>query len=120
MKTVLIIEDDSFLVDAYKAKMTHAAWRVLSATNGQAGYELAVAEKPDVIILDLIMAGLTGLETLKLLKSAPETKDIPVMVATNIDQEDSQQRAQELGAADYFIKSNVSIGDLLKKCESYL
>ncbi len=120
MKTVLIIEDDSFLIDAYRVKMTHSPWRILTVTNGDEGIEKAKSEKPDLIILDLLMPGMTGLEVLKKLKQDKVTKGIPVIIASNIDQDESIKAAKKSGAVDYFIKSNISIKDLFKKCEQYL
>lgn len=119
-KTILIIEDDAFLVDAYKVKLSSTPWKVLTVSDGNVGYEMALEEKPNLIILDLFIEGLTGLEVLKKFRENPKTKNIPIIIATNVDQDETIEQAKKLGANDYFIKSNISIGDLISKCERYL
>lgn len=119
-KTLLIIEDDAFLVDAYKVKLMHSPWKVVTAANGNVGYDMAVKLKPDLVILDLLIEGMTGMDVLKKLRETPETKDVPVIIATNINQDESLQEARRLGANDYFVKSDISISDLMTKCEKYL
>lgn len=119
-KTILIIEDDTFLVDAYKVKLSSSPWRILTATNGNVGYNTAVAEEPDLIILDLLIEGITGLDVLKKIRENAKIKATPVIIATNVTQDESMQEAKKLGANDYFIKSDISINDLVKKCEHYL
>ncbi len=119
-KKILIVEDDAFLVDAYKVKLASMPWKIITTTNGDAAYDITVKEKPNLIILDLLIEGLTGLEVLRKLRSSPATKDVPIIVATNVNQDESVNKAKELGANDYFIKSNISIGDLVKKCQDYL
>lgn len=119
-KTILIIEDDTFLVDAYKIKLASSPWRILTAINGNDGYAMALKEKPDLVILDLLIDGITGLEVLRRLRLAPETKSTPIIIASNVSQEESIDEAKKLGANDYFIKSDISISDLFKKCNKYL
>lgn len=119
-KTILIIEDDTFLVDAYKIKLASSPWRILTAVNGNDGYAMALKEKPDLVILDLLIDGITGLEVLRRLRLAPETKSTPIIIASNVSQEESIEEAKKLGANDYFIKSDISISDLFKKCNKYL
>lgn len=119
-KTILIIEDDAFLVDAYKVKLSSTPWKVLTVANGNTGYEMALQQKPDLIILDLLIEGLTGLEVLRKFRDNPQTKNIPVIIATNVNQDETIEQAKKLGANDYFVKSDISIGDLIAKCERYL
>lgn len=120
-KKILIVEDDAFLLDAYQMKMTgQTDWDVSIAADGEAALASAKSIKPDLIILDLLLPKKPGLDVLKELKASASTKKIPVIVASNIDQKTVVQQAIDLGAADYFIKSDISIGDLIKKCQAYL
>lgn len=119
-KTLLIIEDDAFLVDAYKVKLMRSPWKVVTAANGNIGFDTAVKIKPDLVILDLLIDGMTGMDVLKKLRELPETKKTPIIIATNISQDESIKEAKRLGANDYFIKSDISISQLLEKCEKYL
>ena len=120
MKKILVVEDDSFLMDAYKVKLQQSKYEILAAQDGESGFETAKKEKPDIIILDLILPKMSGMDVLRALKEEPSTKDIPVIVASNLDQEKTMSEAKGLGAVDYFIKSNISINDLIAKLENYL
>lgn len=119
-KTILIIEDDAFLVDAYKVKLSGMPWKVITAANGNVGYEMAIEQRPNLIILDLLIEGITGLEVLKRIRDNSQIKDTPVVVATNVNQDETALQAKKLGANDYFIKSDISIADLIDKCKQYL
>lgn len=120
MYTILVIEDDSFLMDSYKLKLQQANYDILTAKDGETGLKLAQEQKVDLIILDLILPKLSGIDVLKQLKAGEKTKQIPVIVASNIDQKDMIAQAKQLGAIDYFIKSNISINELIDKLSHYL
>jgi DNA-binding response OmpR family regulator len=120
MQTILVIEDDTFLLDAYQVKLQQAKYRIVGAKDGREGLELATGEQPDLIILDLIMPVMSGLEVLKRLKEQEATEKIPVIIASNIDDEQVIKQGMELGAVDYFVKSNISINNLIDKVDQYL
>ncbi len=108
MKTILIIEDDINLVEMYQAKFSMEEFNVLTASDGAEGVAVALEEKPDVILLDILMPKVNGFEVLKQLKESPESRDIPVIVYTNVGTAESDERrdlAFSLGAADYLIKA---------------
>lgn len=108
MRQILIIEDDINLTELYQAKFSMEDFQVLTAADGAKGIEAAVAEKPDIILLDILMPNVNGFEVLKELKEHQETKDIPVIVYTNLGTTDSDERRElafSLGAADYLIKA---------------
>ncbi|QQS15593.1 MAG: response regulator [Candidatus Moraniibacteriota bacterium] len=119
-KRILVIEDDAFLMDAYKVKLQQSKYGILFAQDGEAGLDIARRERPDVIILDLVLPKMSGVDVLKALKDGDDTKDIPVIVASNLDQKKMIEETKALGAADYFIKSNISINELIEKLDSYL
>ncbi len=120
MKKVLVVEDDQFLAAAYKLKLTKSGFEVMVASDG--GEALAILREfiPDVVILDLIMPNVDGFTCLSRMKSDEKLKNIPVIVASNLGQKEDVEKAKNLGAAEFIIKSNVSIDDILEKINSIL
>ena len=120
-KKVLIFEDDAFLLDAYKLKLSaDPAWQVVTFPDGEDALAKVKTEKPDIIILDILMPKTSGIDVLKELKGDDATKAIPVIIASNIDQDATVKQAIAMGAQDYFIKSEATITDLLEKCKKVL
>lgn len=120
-KKILIVEDDAFLLDAYKLKLgAYPDWQILTAIDGDAAIEATKENIPDLIILDIILPKRSGLDVLQELKANDKTKGIPVIVASNIDQKSVVNKAIKLGANDYFVKSDITIADLVSKCNNYL
>ena len=108
MKKILIIEDDINLIELYQAKFSMEGYTVLTASDGEIGIDQAVKEQPHIILLDILMPHVNGFEVLKGLKEHPETKDIPVIVYTNLGSSDSDEKRElafSLGAADYLVKA---------------
>ena len=105
MAKILIIEDDTLLSRMYQIVFTSSNYEVEVAVNGEEGLAKARAVKPTLILLDIMMPKLNGLEVLKLLKSDPDTKAIPVVVLTNLAGSNDVQAALELGAVRYIVKS---------------
>jgi CheY-like chemotaxis protein len=102
---ILIIEDDALLSRMYQIVFTSSHYEVEVANNGETGLEKAREIKPNLILLDIMMPKLNGLEVLKRLKADPDTKDIPVVVLTNLAGSGDVQAALELGAVRYIVKS---------------
>lgn len=120
-KKALIFEDDAFLLDAYKLKLAaDPDWQAVAFPDGEDALAKVKAEKPDIIILDILMPKTSGLDVLKELKADDATKAIPVIIASNIDQDATVKQAIAMGAQDYFIKSEATITDLLEKCKKVL
>lgn len=115
MKKVLVVEDDTFLLKAYKAKLTKAGFELQVATNGEEALNVLKTFLPDVILLDLVMPKLDGFETLERIKKDEKLKSIPVIVASNLGQKEDIDRGMKLGANDYIVKSNVELDELIKK-----
>ena len=115
MKKILVVEDDQFLSNAYKLKLTKSGFETVVASDGNEALEVLKEFKPDMILLDLIMPNLDGFSTLKALKDNSEYKDIPVIVASNLGQKEDIEKAKELGANDFVIKSKVSIEKIVQK-----
>lgn len=106
---VLVIEDDPFLRKACATSLQQRGYAVLAAADGEAGLAMARAERPALILLDLLMPKITGLEVLRALKASPDTQDIPVLVLSNSSRADDRRRVQELGANGYLVKANLSL-----------
>lgn len=102
---VLIIDDEQSILTMYGDRLKQEGFEVLTAPEGQAGIDMAGKEKPDVVLLDIIMPQLNGLDVLKILKEKPETKNIPVFLLTNLPQEASGEKAKQLGAYGYLVKA---------------
>jgi two-component system alkaline phosphatase synthesis response regulator PhoP len=114
-RRVLLAEDDRFLRRAAESRLRQNGFTVLPAVDGEEALKVARAERPDLIQLDLIMPKLQGFEVLKSLKQDPATAPIPVIVLSNLGQDEDLKRAMELGAVAYFIKAHLSLQDLVQR-----
>ncbi|MDA3839936.1 MAG: response regulator [Patescibacteria group bacterium] len=114
-KTILLVEDDNMISAMYKTKFEQANFEVLMADNGADGLELALSNKPDLILLDIIMPQLDGFTVLEKLKADTKTKNISVFLLTNLGTEEDIQKGQELGAKDYLVKANLTPAEVLDK-----
>jgi DNA-binding response OmpR family regulator len=103
-KTVLVVDDEQDILDLVRFRLEHDGYRVITASDGQAGLALAREERPDLCILDVMMPKLTGLEVLAHLRADPATADTPVILLTARGQDADVDRGFELGAQDYVTK----------------
>jgi len=112
---VLIIEDDPFMVDLMVRKFGQGGFAVLHAQNGEDGLAKAASERPDIISLDIMLPGIDGYEVLRRLKADEELAKIPVIVCSNIGNDEDIQKAKDLGAIDYLVKISVEFDDLVAR-----
>lgn len=119
-KKILLIEDESLLSDMYADKLKKAKFKVFSAFDAEQGFKLALEEKPDLIILDVILPKKTGLEFLEELRINKETFSLSVVVLSNYDNPKARKRARQLGALDYLIKTDFTPSALIKRIRQYL
>ena len=120
-KSILIVEDDEDLVDALELKFEKIGFQVWVATNGAAGLRAARSVKPSVILLDIMLPKIGGLEVLEKIKSDSITKKIPVVLLTNLSEGETISKGLSLGAESYIIKSSrqlKSIVDTVKRAIS--
>lgn len=117
---VLIIEDDPFLVKIFKTGMEKENLEVITASQGEEGLNKVRRNKPDIVVLDLIIPEKTGFEVLKELKSDDKLKNIPIIVLSNLGQDVDIERIKEAGADEYFVKNEIKIKQLNEKIKFYL
>jgi DNA-binding response OmpR family regulator len=121
VKKILIVEDEVLLANALETKFKNEGYTVFKAANGQIGLEMVVAQKPDIVLLDLMMPVMDGKIMLKRLREIPEFKFLPVIVLTNAGDVDSIRETRSyFNASDFLIKSNVTPEDILNKVRDYI
>jgi len=120
MKKILFIEDESALQKTFGEILKQEGYEMISALDGETGLRLAESEKPDLILLDLILPKIHGFDVLKKLKGDKETKDIPVIVLTNLEKIEDVDKALELGATTYLIKAQYSLEEVVEKIKKVL
>lgn len=119
-KTVLLVEDDTFLLSMYTTKFELENFKVLAAEDGEKGLKMALKENPDIILLDIMLPKIDGLEVLKKLKADSKTKNIPVILLTNLSQKNEIEQAMSLGANDYLIKAHFMPSEVVEKIKKTL
>jgi DNA-binding response OmpR family regulator len=117
---VLIVDDDAFLSGIYATKLELEGFEVVSARDGEDGLKAAVKEKPDLILLDVLMPKLDGFEVLKRLKADEAVKAIPVIMLTNLGQKEDIEKGMQEGAADYLIKAHFVPAEAVEKIKKVL
>ena len=117
---ILVVEDDYFLRNLLLHKIEQEKLPFDTAVNGSEALEKIKAKIPAVIILDLVLPDTDGFEVLEKIKKQPYTKDIPVIVVSNLGQKDEIERCLKLGANDYLIKANFTPKEIVEKIREYL
>jgi len=114
-KTILFIEDESPLQKTFGDILEKEGYDMISALDGEIGLKLAKSKKPDLILLDLVLPKVHGFEVLKELKSDSGTKDIPIIVLTNLEAIEDVNKAIELGAKTYLVKTQYNLEEVVEK-----
>lgn len=114
MDKILLVEDNQSLIDIYTITFNHEHFNLDVATNGEECLQRVKSSKPDIILLDVMMPKLNGIETLEKLKADSTTKDIPVIMLSNIAEPNEEAKTRDLGAAGYLIKSHYLPMDIVK------
>jgi two-component system, OmpR family, alkaline phosphatase synthesis response regulator PhoP len=116
---ILIVEDEADLLDLYQTKLIQAGHQVLIARNGAEGLVMVERHQPDLILLDILMPKLDGYTMLKKLKADKATKNIPVIIFSNLTQKEEIEKGLKLGANDYIIKTNSTPTQLTERVEEF-
>jgi DNA-binding response OmpR family regulator len=117
---ILVVEDDLFLIRAYQIKFEKEGFEVWVATEGNTALEFLKKEPADIVLLDLMLPGVSGFDILIELRKTPKWKDVPVIILTNLGQQQDIDRGKELLVKDYIVKANVKISDVVEKVKGYL
>ncbi|TSC94028.1 MAG: Response regulators consisting of a CheY-like receiver domain and a winged-helix DNA-binding domain [Parcubacteria group bacterium Licking1014_1] len=120
MNNILIVEDEDFLIRALQDNLTAEGYTVDTAKDGEEAIEKIGKKKPNLILLDLLMPKKDGFYVLEELKKNPQWKLIPVIVLSNIGEDTAIKRAMEMGANDYFVKSQHPIEEVIEKVKEHL
>ncbi len=120
MSKIMVVEDDSDLRDIYSIRITAEGYDVVSAGDGEEALAVAVREKPNLILSDVMMPKISGFDMLDILRSTPETSHIKVIMMTALSAEDQRQRGERLGADRYLVKSQVGIEDVINTIHEVL
>jgi DNA-binding response OmpR family regulator len=117
---VLVIEDDKFLQRLLVMKLAQDGFDVVGASDGEDGLRRIVTEPPDLVVLDLILPKMDGFEVLTQMRTNSQTRDIPVIVLSNLGQEEDVSRVKQLGAMEFLTKSDISIHEVVQKIKEAL
>lgn len=121
MKKILIIEDDFYIRDIYNTAFTKAGFEVNLATDGKIGVDLLRTRQYDVVLLDIMMPNMTGIDVLKIVRQESfPGHEVPIFLITNLGQNDLIKQAFDLGADGYFLKSQLSPSDLVNQVKTFL
>ena len=110
---IMVVEDDAALREIYSIRITAEGYEVISAGDGEEALAMAVREKPDLILSDVMMPKISGFDMLDILRATPETADIKVIMMTALSSDDQRERGERLGANRYLVKSQVGIEDVV-------
>jgi len=119
-KKILVVEDDKFLRELITQKLIKEDYETLEAVDGEEGIKKIKEEKPDLVLLDLILPGIDGFEVLSKKKEDPSLDSIPVIILSNLGQKEDVERGLKLGAVDYLIKAHFTPGEIIEKVKNAL
>ncbi len=119
-KKILIIEDDKFLRELITQKLIKEGYETSEAVDGEEGIKKIKEEKPDLVLLDLILPGIDGFEVLSKKREDSNLAQIPVIILSNLGQKEDVERGLKLGAIDYLIKAHFTPGEIIEKVKNAL
>ncbi len=117
---ILVVEDDTRLLRIYEAKLHQQGWDVLTAPDGELGSELALTRHPHIVLLDLMLPKKDGFGVLADLNNDPKSRDVKVLILSNLGQQADIDRGRSLGAKEYMVKSDYSLEAVVAKVRVYL
>nr|MBS0020689.1 response regulator [Gammaproteobacteria bacterium] len=119
MATILVVDDSSTDIYRYQKMLEGYGYRIITAANGQDGIKKAQSERPQVILMDIVMPGMSGFQATRQIAKNPQTADIPIIIISNKNQESDRAWALRQGARDYIVKGS-SEEKVIKKIQSIL
>lgn len=118
--TILLIEDDPLLIKMYSTKFAKEGFEVLNAHDGEEGLRMALDNKVDFMIVDVMMPKLSGSDMLVSLRQSEKGKSIPAIVLSNLTQQEEAAKLQSLGVKEYLVKANLTPSEVVEKVKKYL
>jgi DNA-binding response OmpR family regulator len=115
MAKVLLVEDDPLLIDIYTTKLKQSGFEVVVVEKGEQAFQTVLEEMPDVVLLDIVLPHVDGWDILKSLKERAETKNIQVVILSNLGQKEEIEKGLELGAALYLIKAHYTPSEVVEE-----
>ncbi len=119
-KRVLLVEDDDSLANIYTTRLEAENFSVKRVNNGEDALAAALEYRPDLVLLDVMMPKVSGFEVLDILRNTPETANLKILILSALGQDGDRERAAQLGADDYLVKSQVVIEDVVTKIRHHL
>lgn len=119
-KKILLVDDDPFILDMYVLKFKERNFEIITATDGKTGLEKIRHDKPDVVLLDIVMPALDGFDVLQELKKQKPDHPMKIILLTNLGQKEDVERGMSLGADDYIIKAHFTPSEVVDKVNSLL
>ena len=120
MAKILLVEDDKSLREIYSVRLQAEGYTIVSAGDGEEALAMAIKERPDLIVSDVMMPKISGFDMLDILRSTTETKDVKVIMMTALSSDDQRARGESLGADRYLVKSQVGIEDVVRTVHDVL
>jgi DNA-binding response OmpR family regulator len=114
-KKILIVEDEATLLELIADKFISEGFEVFQATSAEKGIKLALKNKPDLILLDIILPKMDGIAMLRQLRKDPWGKSVPVIISSNVTDQSKVSEAMKLKVYDYIVKTNLVLNDLVKQ-----
>ena len=119
-KKILVIEDDKFLRKVINKKLSKEGYLVIEAIDGEKGLKATKEEKPDLVLLDLVLPEMDGFEVLDKIEKEPTLSKIPVIILSNLGEKEEIEKGFRMGAKDYLIKAHLTPGEIVDRIESVL
>lgn len=119
-KKILLVEDDDSLASVYTSRLQVEGFEVKRVPNGEDALAAAVEFKPDLVLLDVMMPKVSGFDVLDIIRNTPETANLKVVMLTALSQDTDKARADQLGADDYLVKSQVVIADVIERIKHHV
>lgn len=117
---IMIVDDDPGIRDMYKATLEAQGYDVVAEANGEKALDTINKEKPDLVLLDIMMPKIHGLHVLDIIKATPDAKDIKVIMLTALSDDETQKEADKFGANDFIVKSETTMPEVLKRIDKAL
>lgn len=120
MPKIMVVDDDPAIRDMYKATLEGQGYQVEACPNGEKALDEIAEQKPDLILLDVMMPHIHGLHILDIIKSTPDTKNIKIVMLTALSDDETRNTAKKYGANDFIVKSETTMPEVLKRIDKAL